>query len=280
VLIGTRVAEGDIVTARIVVVQADRRLDRYFVRGIVTTVGDDQVSVDTASGAVATLLITDTTRMWVPDEPLTTTVTLEVGDPVLALGEPASDEAGERALSARLVVVADDETLPKILIRGQAVAVTEQTIVVQAGHRERAVTVMPRTRLLSAQGQLDSLRDVHPGAQIIALGQATELGQWIAGLVLVPGPPSLARQGLRGEVVDKDVEAGTLTVETERRGEITVVVNDETRYRIPGVEEPGFADVQVGETVVALGRFEGDDQSTFLARGIGVIPAPPENEQS
>ena len=47
-------------------------------------------------------------------------------------------------ISARLVLVADEEELPRALIRGRALSVTRQAIVVQCGNRERAGTVLPR----------------------------------------------------------------------------------------------------------------------------------------
>ena len=53
---------------------------------------------------------------------------------------------------------------------------------------------------------------------------------------------------------------------------IQVVTGDGTRYRIPGVQGPGLADVQVGDRVVVLGRFEGGDRTVFLAQGLGVVP--------
>ena len=255
------------------------RLAQYVVRGVVTAVDNEEVSVETADGSSATLFLDDATHFWMPGEPPTTTMQLAVGDPVLALGKPTPSEAGDKALLAQLVVVADDEELPKILIRGRAVAVTRQTIVVQTGQRERAITVTRNTRLLSTGGRLDSLREVHPGDQIIALGQPTEFGQWVAGLVLLPDATPLARFGLRGTVSAKDEAAGTLIVETEQRGEITVVTDDETRYRIPGVAEPGFDDLRVGDRIAALGRFEEGSRTRFLARGIGVTPLQDETER-
>ncbi|MEJ2210392.1 MAG: hypothetical protein P8129_15345, partial [Anaerolineae bacterium] len=78
----------------------------------------------------------------------------------------------------------------------------------------------------------------------------------------------VAQRGLRGEVTAIDLEAGTLTVETAR-GPVTVVTADETRYRLPGVEDPGLDDVQVGDRIVAAGRFESRDPLVFAARVIG-----------
>jgi RNase P/RNase MRP subunit p29 len=225
---------------------------------------------------LTSLLITEATRHWVPGKPPTTTVELAVGDPVLAFGDPVPGNNGTKVLSARLIVVASDEDLPKILVQGRVLAVTRQTIVVQTGRGERAITVRPRTRLQTAAGRLESLRGLRQGQQIIALGQPTEYGQWMAGLVYLPGPAPLARNGLRGEVIAKDAEAGTLRVATGQRGEITVVTNEQTGYRIEGIEEPSFDDIEVGNRVVVVGRFDSENPDNFLAKGIGVIVRPAE----
>jgi RNase P/RNase MRP subunit p29 len=242
------------------------------VRGTVTAVAGDRVSVETRQGDAATLLITNTTRMWVPGEAVTTTVELAVGDPVLALGRPVESEGGEKALVALLVTVVSDEDLPKVLIRGKVVAVTRQTLVVEAGRGERAITILPRTRLWSPRGRLDGVSDLLPGDLIVALGQPTELGQWVAGLVLVPGAQPAPAPLLRGVVTAKDAGAATLTVETERRGEVTIQTSGATRYRIPGVEKPDLSDVQVGDSVVVVGRLEPGSESTVRAQAIAVIP--------
>ena len=222
------------------------RLEAYVVRGTVAEVDGDRVAVETGEGGSATLLISDTTRLWLPGEPPTTTLDLAVGDPVLALGRPVPAEGADKTLAARLVVVVADEDLPKVLIRGRVVAVTAQTVVVQTGQRERALTITARTQLLSTGGRLGSLRQIRPGEQIVALGQPTELGQWIAGLVVLPGPEPQNNGGLRGTVTAKDEDAGTLAVETDRRGTLTVLTDEDTRYRVPGVEDPGFEDVAGG----------------------------------
>lgn len=251
----------------------------FSVIGDVVSLDDDLLTVETEAGEEVGVLLTDEVYQWLPGEPPTTTLSLAVGDPVLVLGRPAGGEAGQAALTARLILIAEREELARYVVRGRVVAVTRQTIVVQTGQRERAITVTRNTRLLSTGGRLDSLREVHPGDQIIALGQPTEFGQWVAGLVLLPDATPLARFGLRGTVSAKDEAAGTLIVETEQRGEITVVTDDETRYRIPGVAEPGFDDLRVGDRIAALGRFEEGSRTRFLARGIGVTPLQDETER-
>jgi hypothetical protein len=189
-------------------------------------------------------------------------------------------QTSSKAISARLIVVATDEDLPKFAIQGRTVTVTEETIVVKTKRGERAITVRPQTRLWSDAGRLTSLHDVHPGEQIIALGQPTEIGQWIAGLVVLPGAEPLANLGLRGQVVERDAAAGTLLVKTKERGQITVITNEETSYRIPGIELPALEDIQVGDQIVAIGRFQSSDPTTFMARGIGVIDSSTREDES
>jgi hypothetical protein len=142
----------------------------------------------------------------------------------------------------------------------------------QPAQGDRAITIRPRTRLLSSQSTLPSLRNLHVGERIIALGQPTELGQWVAGLVFVAGANPLSRNGIRGEVTAINPEDGTMSLSTVRRGEIAVLTEDQTRYRIPGVEQPGIGDIQVGDTVVVVGRLEPGSASRFQARGIALLP--------
>lgn len=263
--------------------QAPTRLEDHVVRGTVTAVEGDEVTVETVDGEADRLIIADDTALWLPGEPPTTTVELAVGDPVLAFGQRATadqqtDDGGPEALEARLVVVVSDEDLPKVLIRGRAVTVTRQTLVVQAGRRERAITVTPNTRFWSPGGRIKSLRDVHAGDQIIALGQPTELGQWNGGLVAVLGRQPQKQRGVQGEVTAIDLAAGTLTVQTPRERAVTVLTGDETRYRIPGVDEPSLSDLKVGDRIQVLGQFDAES-GLFLAKGIGVLPPPGEGKQ-
>lgn len=245
----------------------------HVARGTVESVDGEKVMLSTENGDLE-LRISDGTMLWVPGDPPTSTIQLAIGDPVLAFGRRAEEEVGSGTFSARLVLVADEKELPRVLVRGRALAVTRQTIVVQNGNRERAITVLPRTRLWSSGGRLDSLRDIQPGDTLIALGRPTDLGQWVAGLVMVAGTEGAAREGLRGTVVGLDAGALTLTMETRAGNQIAVHASADTRIRIPGVETAGFGDIGEGDRVAVLGRFDPEDPDVFLARAIGVLVTP------
>ena len=248
------------------------RLSGFLVRGTVTAVEQDEALIKTDGGMSITLIITGTTVQWAPGQPPTRTIELAPGDPVLAFGRPATRDDEQRAFMAQIIVIAEDKDLAKYLVRGQVVVATQQTIVVDTGRRERAITILPRTRFFSP-ARPDAPRDVRAGDTVLALGQPTELGQWIAGAVVVPGAGQLAGRTLVGQVTAVDLDAGTLTVLVGQRGLVTVVAGDDTRYRIPDAKEPALTDIKLGDRILAAGRFEEGSQTRFLARLIAVRAA-------
>jgi hypothetical protein len=189
---------------------------------------------------------------------------------VLVFGQPQAAAAGEETLGARLIVVVEREELPRYVMRGRAIAVTSQTVVVDTGQRERAATILPRTQLLSSEGGLESLRGVQPGDQVLAVGQPTELGQWHAGLVLVAG--ARARHIVRGEIAAINLDEGHLIVQSDRRGEVSIVVGERTRYRIPGIDDPDVADLRVGDRIAAIGRVQDAEVGSLVAWVIARLP--------
>ena len=279
VVVETEGQAPDNLVAQAIAVRPPRPLLSYLLRGTVASVSGDEVRVETAQERSATLLIDDATRFWVPGEPPTSTLALEVGDPVLVLGVPRQAEGEERTLAARVVILASDKDLPRVTVEGTAIAITRQIIVVDGRRGERAITVRPHTRIWSAAGRVSSLRDIRPGTHILALGQPDDMGQWLAGLVFVLGPQPAARHNLVGEVLSVDTEASTLRLRTGQGGEITVLTSEKTRYRIPEVNEPGLADIQVGDQIRVVGHFQKGSQSEYVALGIGVI-VPPEEPPS
>jgi hypothetical protein len=91
--------------------------------------------------------------------------------------------------------------------------------------------------------------------------------------VAVITPQQIRRHTLRGEVLSVDLSAGELTVQAmgQKAGVWTVTTTDQTRYRIPNVENPALADIEVGNQVVIVGRAAAGEK-TGVAWGIAVIP--------
>jgi len=247
------------------------RLSDSIVHGTVTAIRGDEALIKTDAGMSATLIVSDTTVQWVPGQPPARTAELAIGDPVLAFGRPVSRAENQKAIVAHVILIVADEDLPKYLIRGQVIVATQKTIVVDTGQRERAITVLPRTRFWSP-GRPSAPRDVRPGDTVIALGQPNEMGQWIAGAVVVPGAGQVAGHALAGKVTAIDLDAGMLTVQTGQRGEVSVVTADETRYRIPDINEATLANIKIGDRILTTGRLEEGSQTRFLARVIWVVP--------
>ncbi|MBN1658813.1 MAG: hypothetical protein JXA93_10445 [Anaerolineae bacterium] len=158
------------------------------VQGEIISVTAGEATVETQDALSVTLRLGDHTHYWVPGSPPTRTLTLTVGDPVLAFGRPVDAEKSDsaRTVDAHIVVVVEPDDVPRYVVAGRVVVVTAETIVVRTPRGERAVRVVPDTHLLARQGRLDSLRSIRRGDQIIALGRPTELGQWIAGVIARP----------------------------------------------------------------------------------------------
>ncbi len=74
--------------------------------------------------------------------------------------------------------------------------------------------------------------------------------------------------GLHGAVTA--IEGLTLTVNTPQ-GEQKVVTDEQTRFRIKGVENPTLADVKVGDYILARGRA---DEAGELVAPVVVVVAP------
>jgi hypothetical protein len=251
---------------------AVRQWHDYVVQGAVVATDGTEMTVERDDGELVTVQTGEDTRYWLPGSPVTDTLTLEVGDPVLVVGQPQAAVAGADTLGARLVVVVEREELPRYLMRGRAVAVTSQTLVVATGQRERAATILPRTQLLSPGGRLGALRDVRPGDQVLAVGQPTRLGQWHAGLVLVTGGGASTRRVVRGEIAAIDLEEESLSVQSDHRGEVTIVVGARTRYRIPGIDDPALSDLRAGDRIAAIGRVRDAEVGSLAAWVIARLP--------
>jgi hypothetical protein len=99
---------------------------------------------------------------------------------------------------------------------------------------------------------------LEPGTWLLAFGTLDGSGQALAADTLVVMPGSRLRV-IRGEVTGL---IGTgFTIETRFGDELTVLVGENTRFRLPGAADPGLDDLAVGDRLVVFGRPAEDGQS-------------------
>jgi hypothetical protein len=114
-----------------------------------------------------------------------------------------------------------------------------------------------------------TLADVEIDDVVAGIVVKQEDGALLAKLVAVVPPKGERLRGL-GKVTAVGDDA--LTVVTRDGQERTIAVDGETRFRVPGVEEPTLADVEVDDVVAGIVVNQADD--TLLAKAIAVLPPP------
>jgi hypothetical protein len=153
-------------------------------------------------------------------------------------------------------------------LRGQVVAVEGGTLLVSTvAGEERTVIVGEDTRLRLPGVREPSVESIEAGDYVGAWGEINEDGDLLATVVVIlPSEMAQRRWAVQGHVAA--IEGQTLTVEMGQ-GERMVVTDESTRFRIPGVEDPGLDDVTVGDPILALGR--PDEEGNLLARAVAIV---------
>ena len=249
--------------AKAVLVMPGQRVGQFVAQGTVSTIEGTSLVLDTLQGEKQ--VTTDEAILWAPDVENPSLADVQVGDQVIALGRP--DEDGN--LAARLVAIACAEELREHTLRGKVTAVEGQTLVVTTREGEKEVVITSDTYFHVPNVEEPSLDDIEVGYIIAALGHKGGDGALTAQIVAVTPARRLRkmivrRNTIRGEVTA--IEGATLAVETWQ-GEQTILTDEDTRFRIPGVENPSVGDIKMGDRIIALGRREDGD---FVARVVGV----------
>jgi hypothetical protein len=161
-----------------------------------------------------------------------------------------------------------EESAQRGALRGQVVAIEGNTLLVNTvSGEERTVIVGEDTRLRIPGVQEPSVEDIEAGDYVGAWGEINEDGDLLATVVVIlPSEMAQRRWVVQGHVAA--IEGQTLTVETGQ-GERIVVTDESTRFRIPGVEDPGVEDISVGDPILALGR--PDEEGNLLARVVAIV---------
>ncbi|HKZ86249.1 MAG TPA: DUF5666 domain-containing protein [Anaerolineae bacterium] len=93
------------------------------------------------------------------------------------------------------------------------------------------------------------------------------------GLAHAEGPKPFGRDGRRGAIVAGEVTAidgAALKLDTRYRGSIVVQTGAQTKYRAKDNPQFSLADIEVGDTIAARGRFTGE--GAFAARIVILVP--------
>ncbi len=239
-------------------IETDRVLP---IAGELTDIGAGTLTVETGHG-LTTIGVDDETVYRIPDVEEPALNDLEIGMRIVARGTLNPDGS----LLAQVVAV------PRVgprqgHLQGEVLAIEGDTFTIRTGRgrqpgREIQVLTDETTEFRVPDVENPSIADLQVGDKIAGEGVLEEDGTVRATLVVVL-PEQVAR--LDGEVTA--VEGATLVLDT-LGGTVNVVTDADTIFRIPGVEEPALADVEVGDRVSTAGTWQ--DETTFNATGVGV----------
>ena len=249
--------------AQAILAVSGQRVGRFIAQGTVSAIEGTTLVLDTLQGEKQ--VTTDEAIFWAPEVENPSLADVQVGDPVVAWGRP--DEDG--SLAARLVAIAFTEELREHAVRGRVTAVEGQTLLITTREGEKEVVTTSETYFHIPNVEEPGLDDIEVGRIIRALGQE-DGGTFTAQIVAVARARRLRKMIVRRNMAGGEVtaiEGTTLTVET-RQGEKTILTDENTRFRIPGVGDPSIEDTEVGDKIIALGRRNEDGD--FVARVVGV----------
>ncbi|MBL7064171.1 MAG: hypothetical protein ISS49_08200 [Anaerolineae bacterium] len=239
-------------------VETDRVLP---VAGKLSAIGADTLTVETGHGP-ATVGVDDETVYRIPDVEDPGPDDLEVGMRIVARGTLNPDGS----LLAQVVTVPQPGPRQGHL-RGEVLAIERDTFTVRTARgrqlgREIQVLTDETTEFRVPGVENPSIADLQVGDKITGEGVREEDGTVRATLVVVL-PEQVAR--LDGEVAAVE---GTILVLETLGGTVNVLTDAGTVFRVPGMEEPTLADVEIGDRVIAAGTWE--DEATFSAIGVSV----------
>jgi len=243
---------------------------RFLLHGQVLAIEAPALKMKTPASE-QTVLTDENTRFRVPGVETPSLSDVHVGDHVVIRGERQEDGS----LLASGIGVVTKRDMRRNTRRGRVEAIGERFLTLATPDGELIIRVNERTRYRIRGVEDPTLEDIHIGDVVMALGRPDGRGHWIARVVAVI-PPERIPVRLKGEVTAVQEDGLTLDI---RRGEITVLVNEDTRIRIAGTEEGSLADIRLGDRAMAVGRASDFDRDThtLLARLI-LVRHPPAEE--
>lgn len=264
---GPKNEDGSIQARLIALLPADfEKLDK--IRGKVTAIEGDTIVVENREGSQRITTTAETKFRRGKEEGSLADV--EVSNFVFALGEKQAD-----SFVAKVVVAVTKEQLKKHTLRGQVLSVDASAgilTVESLGGKEGTWTVKatPETKYRVPGTADPALADIPVGAQVIVLGQPDE-GDSKSGTARFIGVIPVEAQGSArtlGEVIA--INGATFTLQSLRRGELTIVTDDSTQYLTRGEQEVSLANIKVGTKVIVMGELVEGEEKSIQAKLVGI----------
>jgi hypothetical protein len=208
----------------------------------------------------------EATEFRVPGVENPTIVDLKVGDRVAGEGviEEASTGSGKLVITATLVVVLPEDVAR---LNGQVTAIEGATLALDTARGPVDVLTDSNTVFRIPGVEEPTLADVKVGDHVTVGGTWENEATFHAlGVGVIGGQRAGSRGAVRGRAVS--IGEDSLVVGTPR-GPVTVLVDDETQFRVPGMEDAGIGDIEEGALVGARGTWNED--GSLQANGIGVM---------
>ena len=217
----------------------------------------------------AQIITNDETRFHIIGQESAGLADFSVGDTILARGQRQDDDA---MLAALIVRQPDGD-----VVLGRIVAIEADGLRLNGRNdQEISVSVSPETLIALRRQELiwdgdpagkDALRE---GMTLAAFGAAGDDGTSLDAhtLVVLRAQPQPQRRGRIGTIANISADSFTLT--TPQGEELAVTVTEETRYRLPGIEDPGLEDFTDGDEALVIGQPGAEGEA--IARIVAAVP--------
>jgi phage gp46-like protein len=178
---------------------------------------------------------------------------LKVGDKVVVTAKPATN--GNLALIVRV--------LPLVLTGKVASKdLDTRTFVVTTNTGDIKIKVNDQTKFQITEDKTGRLEDLKVGDKVVVIAERTTDGNLALVVKVLPGE-------INGSVASKDFDARTFVV-TTNTGNVTIKVNDLTKFQITGDKTGRLERIKVGDKVLVVAEFTTDGNLALIVK---VFPA-------
>lgn len=165
----------------------------------------------------------------------------------------------------------------KAAYAGEIINISDLTLTLNAPTGERKVQIATDTAIISLGGRKVTPPDLKVGNFILAMGYLGDNNLLEAKRIVVANKPKLViREVAFGKVTDISSDEKIITVKNEKRNLLyTIEVTDKTiiTKKIDGsVKKVKFADIAIGDRLVAIGTPTENEEKIIVAKLIHVIP--------